>query len=247
MKNYQQKRAVVSLSGGLDSASLLVSLLADGYQHIHCYGFNYGQRHAIEIIRARKLIQILQERGFPVDYQVINVEDVFSDSQSALSGEFEVPKEEYSLEVSKVTVVENRNVIFSAIIYGKALAISKKFDIDVDIALGVHSGDHAVYPDCKPESVNMARELFRISNWGSERIDYRAPFVNSTKGETLAAGINALRQLGFNDNDIQSYYRSTSSCYDPVETLACGLCATCRDRLSAFEFVGMKDPVDYVE
>lgn len=246
------KRAVISLSGGMDSASLLAGILAEKkYDHVHCYGFDYGQRHRVELQNAELLVTHLANHGHPVSYQIINVVDVFSDSQSALGANqaVEVPKDSYSLEVSKQTVVENRNVIFSSIIYGKALAISKLHDCDVDITLGMHANDGATtYLDCRPESVEMSKELYRISNWGSERIDYISPLIHMTKTEVLGAGLEALQVLEIPYSD---YYAMTSSCYDPIEyhgvSYSCGLCATCRDRLAAFEAYGLQDPTRYTE
>lgn len=240
-----EKIAVLSFSGGMDSSSLLFKILAEDYTQVYCYGFDYGQRHSIEIEKSKELVRALNSKGFRVNYQLINVRDVFSDSQSALGAlrAEEVPEDEYNTENLKVTVVENRNVIFSSIIYGKALALSKKFDADVDIMMGVHNSDEAVYPDCRPESVEMAKELYRISNYGSERINYRAPFVHVTKSQVLAEGLKALESLGLSSD----LYAHTSSCYAPVNGKACGHCATCLDRLKAFQNNGIEDPIEYLE
>ena len=132
-------------------------------------------------------------------------------------------------------------MIFSAIIYGKALALSKKYNADVDILMGVHGNDSSVYPDCRPESVNMAKELYRISNYGSERIEYRAPFVTDSKAQVLKAGLEALAKLGLSSD----MYSHTSSCYNPHDGKACGKCATCLDRLKAFKEAGLQDPIPY--
>lgn len=238
-----QKIAVLSFSGGMDSSSLLFQILTEGYTKVYCYSFDYGQRHSIEIEKSQELVQALNHAGFDVNYQLINVRDVFSDSQSAIGANKaeEVPENEYNQENLKVTVVENRNVIFSAIIYGKALALSKKFNADVDILMGVHGNDSSVYPDCRPESVNMAKELYRISNYGSERIEYRAPFVTNSKAQVLKAGLESLAKLGLSSD----MYSHTSSCYNPSEGKACGKCATCLDRLKAFKEAGIEDPIPY--
>lgn len=238
-----QKIAVLSFSGGMDSSSLLFQILTEGYTKVYCYSFDYGQRHSIEIEKSQELVQALNHAGFDVNYQLINVRDVFSDSQSAIGANKaeEVPENEYNQENLKVTVVENRNVIFSAIIYGKALALSKKFNADVDILMGVHNSDAGTYPDTRPASVNMAKELYRISNYGSERIDYRAPFVDVTKSRVLKAGLEALAKLGLSSD----MYSHTSSCYNPSEGKACGKCATCLDRLKAFKEAGIEDPIPY--
>lgn len=241
------KACVISLSGGTDSSSLLASVLNE-YPKVFAFAFDYGQRHIEELTKCKKLVEFLGSQGFDVSLEILDVRDVFSSSQSALGANkaMDVPKEEYDQGNLRATVVENRNVIFSAIIYGKALAISKKYDVDVDIMLGVHANDNTTYPDCRPESVNMAKELYRISNYGSERIDYKAPFVTMTKQEVLKQGIISLLHLDISPSE---FYANTSSCYDPItvngEPYACGKCATCLDRLNAFFNNGMDDPIKY--
>lgn len=238
------KICVISLSGGMDSSSLLAASIPQ-YDAVYAYAFDYGQRHRIELEKCQELVNFLNQNGHPIHLQILNVRDVFSDSQSALgTGKvLEVPKEEYNPENLKATVVENRNVIFSSIIYGKALALSKKYDADVDIMLGVHANDNSTYLDCRPESVEMSKELYRISNYGSERIEYKAPFVHCTKSQVLEQGVAGLKALGL---DPAEFYQFTSSCYDPVDGKACGKCATCLDRLEAFKANGLVDPIEYV-
>lgn len=141
------KKAIISLSGGLDSTMLLIKLLNEGYE-IKSYSFDYGQKHDIELVKVKKNIEFLQSKGLPVEHQILNVRDCFSDSASSLhkNGE-DIPKGDYNVENQKSTVIENRNIIFSSIIYGKALAWSKKTDSDVVISLGIHSGDHCFTKD----------------------------------------------------------------------------------------------------
>lgn len=242
----KNKKAVVSLSGGLDSTCLLLKLLSEGYE-VRAFGFNYGQKHSIELKKVKKNIKYLQELGYPVTHQVIDLRDCFSDSASSLhEGGEKVPEGDYRDETMKSTVIENRNVIFSSIIYGKALGWANKTQDNVLISLGLHAGDHAIYPDCRPESQEMARELFRISNWGSERVDYEAPFIHCDKGEVLRQGIEAMKKMGFTKKQINYILRNTHSCYAPDEKgRSCGKCGTCVERLEAFEKVGMKDPIKY--
>ena len=240
-------KAVISLSGGLDSTMLLMKLLSEG-REVKAYSFDYGQSHTIELKKLEKNILYLQSKGLPITHQVINLRDVFSDSQSSLCGTGDIPEGHYEDSNMKSTVVENRNVIFSSIIYGKALSWSKQTNSNVSITLGIHAGDHTIYPDCTPESQEMARELFRISNWGSEKVDYIAPFVNSTKGEVLESGISAMNSMGFSDEDITYVLEHTHTCYSPDSNgKSCGKCGSCTERLEAFEYVGMKDPIKYQE
>ena len=160
----ESKKAVISLSGGLDSTCLLMHLLANGYDEIRAYSFDYGQKHSVELKKVKKNIKFLQRKGYNIEHQVINVRDVFSDSASSLHRDGEaIPKGHYEDENMKSTVVENRNIIFSAIVYGKALGWANKTGDNVVITLGIHAGDHCIYPDCRPESHEAAKHLFKIS------------------------------------------------------------------------------------
>lgn len=241
------KKAVISCSGGLDSTCLLLKLLSEGYE-VRAYAFNYGQKHSIELNKVRQNVGYLSGLGYPVTIQIIDLRDCFSDSASSLhEGGEKIPEGDYRDETMKSTVIENRNVIFSAIIYGKALAWANKTQDDVLISLGLHAGDHAIYPDCRPESQEMARELFRISNWGSERVNYEAPFIRCDKAEVLRQGLEAMKKMKFSEDQINIILKWTHSCYAPDEQgRSCGKCGTCVERLEAFEKNGIKDPVEYV-
>lgn len=241
------KKAVISLSGGLDSTCLLLELLSKGYE-VRAYGFNYGQKHSIELEKVKKNIEFLRREGFMVTHQVIDLRDAFSDSASSLhEGGDKIPEGDYRDESMKSTVVENRNIIFSSIIYGKALAWANRTEDNVLISLGIHGGDHAIYPDCRPESQELARVLFRISNWGSERVEYEAPFVHIDKAEVLKRGLEAMKAMGFDAEQRMFILKNTHSCYTPDEKgRACGKCGTCVERLEAFTKNNLKDPVEYV-
>lgn len=243
---FKSNHAVISLSGGLDSTCLLLKLLADGYE-VRAYSFDYGQKHSVELEKVKNNIRFLQEKKLPVTHQVINLRDVFSDSMSSLhKGGEDIPHGMYDQENMKSTVVENRNIIFSSIIYGKALAWANLLKDNVIITQGLHSGDHSVYPDCRPESQEMARELYRISNWGSERVDFVAPFINIDKGAVLKAGLDAMKVFGFTDSEVSSVLKNTHTCYDPNgKGESCGLCGSCTERIEAFAKNSMVDPADY--
>lgn len=239
------KHAIVSMSGGLDSTCLALHLLSRGYE-VKAFGFDYGQSHKVELRRARSNVKYLQKLGFPITYEIINLRSVFKDSTASLVTHETSPEGHYEDETMRVTVVENRNIIFSACIYSRALAWSKQLQDDVVIALGVHAGDHAIYPDCTPESVEMSQKLYKISNWGSEKVDYRAPFVNLTKAGVLEVGIQAMKSLGLTRGQINRVLRYTISCYNAdSHGTACGKCGTCTERLEAFEANSLKDPVKY--
>lgn len=246
INNFTAHRAVISLSGGLDSTCLLLKLLAEGME-VRAYSFYYGQKHSIELKKVKRNIKFLQEKGYPVTLRQINLEDCFSESVSSLKkGNEAIPEGHYADESMKSTVVENRNVIFSSIIYGKALGWANKTGENVFITQGLHAGDHAIYPDCTPASQEMARELYRISNWGSERVDFIAPFINVDKGDVLAEGLAAMDKMGFTKSEKNRVLRNTHTCYNPNEKgESCGRCGSCTERLEAFEKNGLKDPIKY--
>lgn len=247
--DFEYNTVVLSLSGGLDSTCLMLHYLGMG-KKVHGISFYYGQKHAVELYKVRKNISFLQELGYPVTHQVVDLSTAFQYSQSSLHSNCKnsVPHDRYDSENQKSTVISNRNVIFSAIIYGIALDISKRDDCNVIIATGVHSNDSSIYPDCRPESVNMAKELYRISNWGSERVDYEAPFVNINKGQVLKAGLDAMQWfMGLDLNQVKQILGNTHSCYDPDEHgRSCGRCGTCQERRAAFKMNNMIDPIEYV-
>lgn len=236
------KKAVISMSGGLDSTCLAMKLLNEGYE-VKAYAFDYGQKHSIELEKLKNNIELLHK--FPITLQIINLKDVFNDSCSSLNGVGEIPQADYDEESMKSTVVENRNVIFSSIIYGKALSWANKTGEDVIITLGIHGGDHALYPDTTEESFQAAAHLFKISNWGSERVTYNAPFVNINKAGVLKEGLDSMEKMGLTDLEINEILKNTHSCYDPVDGKSCGKCGTCKERLEAFESNLLKDPIQY--
>lgn len=240
------KKVCLSLSGGLDSTMLLMYYLSRGFE-VRAYSFFYGQKHEIELEKVLANIEFLNRKGFPIKHQIINLEDVFSDSASSLHREGgDIPEGDYRDESMKSTVVENRNIIFSSIIYGKALGWANKTQENVIISQGIHAGDHTIYPDCRPESQNMARELYKISNWGSEKVDFETPFINLHKQDVLLEGINAMNNMGFNKLEIRKILQNTHSCYNPDSRgKSCGKCGTCVERLEAFEIAGIKDPIEY--
>lgn len=239
------KYAVVSCSGGMDSTCLLLRLLAEGHK-VRTYSFDYGQAHNIEIKKAKKNIKYLQKLGFPVEHQVINVRDVFSGDTSTLVQHTQSPSGDYREETMKSTVVVNRNCIFSAIVFAKALSWAKQMNSPVVISLGIHGGDHSIYPDCRPESVEMARELYRISNWDSELVEYSTPFVDISKSDVLTEGLRAMNMLGFTKAQRNKVLKNTISCYNATpEGISCGTCGTCTERIEAFRMNGIKDPAPY--
>lgn len=248
---------VLSISGGLDSTCLLLKLLSEG-RRVNSYSFFYGQRHAVELQKLEKNIEFLKGKGFNLDWTKIDVSNIFEGNTSALYRDNvlgdTIPHGHYADDNMKKTVVPLRNVIFSTIVAAKAINLAVESGSEVDIALGLHSGDHAIYPDCRPESQKLAAELYKISDWNGDKIGYVAPFINNTKGEVLVQGILAAESLGLSDEEVTEILANTHTCYDPSpEGNACGLCGSCTERLEAFAFAGMKigrgnnfmDPAQY--
>lgn len=222
------KKAILSLSGGLDSTCLLMYLLSNDYE-VKSYSFQYGQKHQVELEKVKRNIEFLQGKGFKLSHQIIDLRDCFSDSNSSLHvGGAPIPEGHYAEENMKSTVIENRNVIFSAIIYGKALSWANKTESNVDVFLGLHSGDHTCYRDTSEESRIACEHAFKVSNWGSERVGYEAPFNHMDKGGVLAKGLRAMTILGFNDYEINLVLGNTHTCYNPdSEGRSCGKCGAC--------------------
>lgn len=252
------KFAILSLSGGLDSTSLLLHILAQQtYDKVYTYSFKYGQNHSIELKKAQKLVKqlnkLLPNLPNPIEHQIIDLSSIFKDCGSSLtSGSNLIPKgQDYNETNQQSTVIPIRNVIFASILYSKASGLITTFlngnhhDVSIDIFTGVHSNDNAVYPDCRPESVQMAQQLFKLSDYNGENINYKTPFVNFSKSEVLKDGITSLENLGLS-KQFKQIYKNTITCYAPNEKgESCGECASCKDRLEAFEDMGMKDPIKY--
>lgn len=249
MSEFKANKAVLSCSGGLDSSCLLLTLLAQG-KEVRCYSFDYGQKHRIELEKIKKNIEFLQSKGLPVSHQVINMVDVFSGNTSSLvaSTGKEIPHGDYREETMKSTVVPLRNVLFSAVVFSKAINWAVECGENVIISLGIHGGDHTIYPDCRPESREACEHAFRISDWNADKVAYEAPFVNIDKAEVLAEGLRAMKTLRWSDEDRDYFLRNTHTCYDPdPQGRSCGKCGSCVERLEAFEKNGLKDPVPYQE
>ena len=254
------KIALLSLSGGLDSTSLLLHILAQKtYDKVYTYSFKYGQNHSIELKKAQKLVKqlnkLLPNLPNPIEHQIIDLSSIFADCGSSLtSGSNLIPKgQDYNETNQQSTVIPIRNVIFASILYSKASGLITTFlngnqhDVSIDIFTGVHSNDNAVYPDCRPESVQMAQQLFKLSDYNGESINYKTPFVNFSKSEVLKDGITSLENLGLS-KQFKQIYKNTITCYAPNEKgESCGECASCKDRLEAFEDNGIKDPIKYMK
>lgn len=218
------KKSIVSLSGGMDSATVLaVAIKERGRENVQAVSFNYGSKHnRYELSCAVSLAFI---NGVP--HRVLDLSRFMCEFRSALTDRRqEVPEGHYAEENMKLTVVPNRNMIFTSILAG--LAVSENAD---EIWLGVHAGDHAIYPDCRPEFVESVQQTIRLATDTSLAVN--APFLTLTKKDILKIGF----ELGVQ-------YEHTRTCYSD-NSIACGRCGSCCERLESFASIGREDPVAY--
>ena len=235
----------MSLSGGMDSTALLMRMLADGYD-VTCITYDYGQKHSVEIERAKANIAYLLEQGINVGHIVIDLNSAMGSLNSALTTDgIDVPEGHYESEQMKQTVVPNRNAIFTSIMYGHALSISESEKTDVVIALGVHSGDHEIYPDCRPEFYESLEGAFSIGNGGRERVSLHLPYISGDKSTILVDANDSISSLGL---DFDTVFRNTNTSYNPDDSgRSSGKSGGDVERILAFHSIGRKDPVQYIE
>lgn len=224
------RKAVVILSGGMDSAVLLHHV-ARHSTHVRALSFDYGQRHRKELDQARLIVQDLMSRGLPnieelgwtpVDLSAIRP----LIAKGSQTGEEEVPEGHYAEESMKLTVVPNRNMIMLSVAIGYAITLG--YDT---VAYGAHAGDHTIYPDCRGSYVEAMAEAIRLCDFDPPTL--RAPFVEMGKHEVCRLG----RVLGVP-------FELTWSCYKGGEK-HCGKCGTCVERKEAFVLANVHDPTEY--
>lgn len=203
-------KTILIYSGGMDSTTLLYKLLREGGE-VQCISFNYGQRHKKELRAAAKICKILK-----VPHAIVDLGKMKKlMSGSALTSKIAVPEGHYKDKMMRVTVVPNRNMIFLSLAI--AAAVSVKFD---RVAIAVHAGDHAIYPDCRPAFVKAMRLVSKIANYQS--VDIYAPFLHITKRDIARLG----SRLGVP-------YELTWTCYKGLKK-PCGKCGACVERIEAF-------------
>jgi 7-cyano-7-deazaguanine synthase len=225
-----RKKAVLLLSGGLDSTTLLALATSEGYA-IHALSFRYGQRHAAELAAAQKIAE-----RYSVVQHVVTEIDLRVFGGSALTADIGVPKDRAMNgdAAIPVTYVPARNTIFLAF----ALAWAEVLGA-ADIFIGVNALDYSGYPDCRPEFIEafekMARLATRSGVEGTAPVTIRTPLIDLSKKEIIELGL----KLGVD-------YSMTTSCYDPGSAgEACGHCDACHLRLRGFEEAGSRDPANY--
>jgi len=226
------KKAVILLSGGLDSSTVAAIARSQGFD-VYAISFAYGQRHNIELEYSKKQA----EASGAIDHKIVNI-DLSAFGGSALTdSNIEVPKDRSDETMSSeipITYVPARNTIFLSYALGIAEVIGAK-----DIFIGVNSVDYSGYPDCRPEFIESfqrtANLATKVGIEGAE-IKIHTPLISLSKAEIIKRGVG----LGVD-------YANSISCYDPVESKACGHCDSCQLRLQGFEDANLRDPAEYVQ
>ena len=237
------KHVVVSLSGGMDSSTLLLRALKE-YDTVTGISFDYGQKHRVELERAQSLVDYLNEKGFGIEYQVIKLDGLVDLLDSALvEGGDEVPEGHYENDNMKETVVPNRNKMFSSIAQAVALSIPNKTEETCDIALGIHAGDHSIYPDCRQEFRDADDAAFREGNWDAHRVGYFTPYLQTDKLGILKDGQELVKEFGIGFDEV---YKRTNTSYKPYPSGNSDYkSASSVERIEAFIDLGRPDPVIY--
>ena len=259
------KHVVISLSGGMDSSTLLLKAL-DEYDTVTALSFDYGQKHKIELKRAQSLVNYLNKgilthkplikgdkKYSPIKYRQIKLDGLVDLLDSTLvEGGDDVPEGHYAEDNMKATVVPNRNKIFASITQAVALSVANRTGENTDIALGIHSGDHSVYPDTRQEFRDADDAAFRLGNWEAERVDYWTPYLEGDKFTILQDGEILCKKLGI---DFDEVYKRTMTSYKPIRIPGSGgdewyadyKSASSVERVEAFIKLGRPDPSQYAD
>ena len=255
--SVNKKQAVLSLSGGMDSSTVLLHLLAHDYD-VTAVAFDYGQKHKVELERAQELVDYINSsdayQGHNINFRVIKLDGLVDLLNSNLvQGGEDVPEGLYEEENMKETVVPNRNKMFSSIIQAVALSIANEKDCPVEIAMGIHAGDLAIYPDCRQEFRDADYNAFIEGNWDADKVTYYTPYLNGDKYDILKDGEVCCEKLGLDFNEV---YKRTNTSYKPIkhyhrpetnawEWYSDYKSASSVERIEAFIKLGRPDPVAY--
>ena len=246
-----KKHVVVSLSGGMDSSTLLLRCLKE-YDSVTAISFDYGQKHRVELDRAQSLVEYIRieyakrsdKWSAPLKYRQIKLDGLVDLLDSALvTGGKDVPEGHYEQSNQKETVVPNRNKMFASIVQAVALSVANKTKETCDIALGIHAGDFGVYPDCRQEFRDADDHAFRVGNWDAERVGYFTPYLEGMKYDILVDGQILCDELGVDFNEV---YKRTNTSYKPYPSGNSDYkSASSVERVEAFIRLGRPDPVIY--
>lgn len=218
-------KVVLTLSGGMDSAVLLWHLLDEGHE-VRCLSVDYGQRHRRELTAAKDLCLLAD-----VEHKIADLRGLRElMGGSSQTSDLAVPEGHYEEESMKQTVVPNRNMVLLSL--AGAWAVSTKSDA---VAYAAHGGDHAIYPDCRPEFAEAVEDCLRLCDWHPVKL--LRPFVYPTPRSKAD-----LVRLG---SQLHVPFERTWSCYKGLE-FHCGACGTCVERREAFELAGIPDPTRYL-
>ena len=261
----EKTHVVVSLSGGMDSSTLLLKCLKE-FDTVTALSFDYGQKHRVELERAQSLVDYLNDNFYetnhrgddfgkysPITYRQIQLNGLVDLLDSALiTGGDDVPEGHYAEDNMKATVVPNRNKIFASITQAVALSVANRTGENCDIAMGIHAGDHSIYPDCRQEFRDADDEAFRLGNWDAERVHYWTPYLLGDKFTILQDGEVLCEELGL---DFDEVYKRTMTSYKPIHIHGGGgdgwyadyKSASSVERIEAFMALGRPDPSQYAD
>jgi 7-cyano-7-deazaguanine synthase len=263
----------------MDSSTLLLRCLKE-YDSVTAISFDYGQKHRVELERAQSLVDYINHSALnqvgldalkhdeyrkslePITYRQIQLNGLVDLLDSALvTGGDDVPEGHYAEGNMKATVVPNRNKIFASIVQAVALSVANKTGENCDIAMGIHAGDHAIYPDCRQEFRDADDHAFRMGNWDAERVGYFTPYLEGDKFTILQDGEVLCGELGLDFNEV---YKRTNTSYKPIylnlafvnnedEIVDCSdwfsdyKSASSVERVEAFIKLGRPDPAGYAD
>jgi len=220
-EQIKTEKVVVIYSGGMDSFTVLNRALKDG-KEVFALSFDYGQRHVKELECASNVCISLG-----VEHKVIDISSINQLlAGSSLTDDIDIPEGHYEAENMKSTVVPNRNMILLSLAVGYAVSVGA-----AQVYYGAHSGDHTIYPDCRPEFVQKMNDVCLIANY--ESVEIFSPYLTVNKSAILSDGIS----MGLD-------YSNTWTCYNGREK-ACGKCGACEERLEAFSDNNVVDPIEY--
>lgn len=214
-------KAVIILSGGIDSTTLIYDLISQKYE-VHAITFDYNQKHKTEIACAKKICKKLRVPHKIVDLSILN--DL---APSCLTrDQWDVPEGNYAEDSMKQTVVPNRNMVFLSLAASYAIGIGANH-----LFYAAHSGDHTIYPDCRPAFVSAMGTAFHLCDWND--VILQVPYLFWSKGDIVKRGLS-----------LNVDYSMTWTCYKGGK-ISCGKCGSCDERLAAFKEAGAVDPIKY--